>query len=102
MKGASENELILLNGMTAITFIIRSGLMCYFFWHKEFMKRNYVDNFQLFVTFFYYSALRADVDHHVNEINEKNRIIDELNKLKADADWSLGEHRQWLNDANNR
>uniref|UniRef100_A0A915C1P0 TAR DNA-binding protein 43 N-terminal domain-containing protein n=1 Tax=Parascaris univalens TaxID=6257 RepID=A0A915C1P0_PARUN len=48
------------------------------------------------------NALRADVDHHVNEINEKNRIIDELNKLKADADWSLGEHRQWLSDANNR
>ncbi|VDM25689.1 unnamed protein product [Toxocara canis] len=48
------------------------------------------------------NKLRAETDRLVNEINEKNRIIDELNKLKGEAEWSLGEHRQWLSDANNR
>uniref|UniRef100_A0A0M3IUE2 Myosin_tail_1 domain-containing protein n=1 Tax=Ascaris lumbricoides TaxID=6252 RepID=A0A0M3IUE2_ASCLU len=38
----------------------------------------------------------------LDDLNEKNRQLDELNKLKNDAEWSLGEHRQWLSDANNR
>lgn len=50
----------------------------------------------------FYSGLRAEVDRLTNEISDKNRIIDELNKIKADQEWSLGEHRQWLADANNR
>uniref|UniRef100_A0A0M3I2T5 TPR_MLP1_2 domain-containing protein n=1 Tax=Ascaris lumbricoides TaxID=6252 RepID=A0A0M3I2T5_ASCLU len=48
------------------------------------------------------SALKAEIDRLVNEISEKNRLIDELNKVKNDAEWSLGEHKQWLSDANNR
>lgn len=38
----------------------------------------------------------------LDEVKEKNRIIDELNKLKNDTEWSLGEHKQWLSDANNK
>ncbi|OZC08018.1 hypothetical protein X798_05014 [Onchocerca flexuosa] len=35
-------------------------------------------------------------------INEKNRIIDDLNRITSEKEWNLGEHRQWLFDANNR
>lgn len=28
--------------------------------------------------------------------------MDDLRKMKNDAEWHLGEHRQWLHDANNR
>lgn len=48
------------------------------------------------------SALRGENDRLVHEINEKNRIIDDLNGQRNDAEWKLGEHRQWLADANNR
>ncbi|VDO42897.1 unnamed protein product [Onchocerca flexuosa] len=34
-------------------------------------------------------------------INEKNRIIDDLNRITSEKEWNLGEHRQWLFDANN-
>ncbi|VDM47980.1 unnamed protein product [Toxocara canis] len=44
----------------------------------------------------------GDAKKLMDEIKEKNRIIDDLNKLKNDTEWSLGEHKQWLNDANNR
>ncbi|VDM41428.1 unnamed protein product [Toxocara canis] len=48
------------------------------------------------------NGLRAEIDRLVNEINEKNRIIDDLNRIRDEKEWQLGEHRQWLNDANNR
>lgn len=47
-------------------------------------------------------ALRGENERLLNEINEKNRIIDELNKIRDEKEWSLGEHRQWLADANSR
>ncbi|CAG9533825.1 unnamed protein product [Cercopithifilaria johnstoni] len=34
--------------------------------------------------------------------NEKNRIIDDLNKMTSEKEWNLGEYRQWLTDANNK
>ncbi|VDK85683.1 unnamed protein product [Litomosoides sigmodontis] len=37
-----------------------------------------------------------------NVINEKNRIIDDLNKITSEKEWNLGEHRQWLTDANTK
>ncbi|KAM3728086.1 Adventurous-gliding motility protein [Dirofilaria immitis] len=33
-------------------------------------------------------------------ISEKNRIIDDLNRITSEKEWNLGEHRQWLTDAN--
>uniref|UniRef100_A0A0M3J2S6 AAA_5 domain-containing protein n=1 Tax=Anisakis simplex TaxID=6269 RepID=A0A0M3J2S6_ANISI len=48
------------------------------------------------------NALRSENDRLTNEINEKNRIIDDLNRIRDEKEWTLGEHRQWLNDANNR
>ncbi|VDK50824.1 unnamed protein product [Anisakis simplex] len=48
------------------------------------------------------SALRSENDWLKNELKGKDTYINELNKLKNDAEWNLGEHRQWLSDANNR
>uniref|UniRef100_A0A914S2K2 Uncharacterized protein n=1 Tax=Parascaris equorum TaxID=6256 RepID=A0A914S2K2_PAREQ len=49
-----------------------------------------------------FSALRGENERLVNEVSEKNRIIDDLNKIRDEKEWSLGEHRQWLADANSR
>ncbi|EJW73501.1 hypothetical protein WUBG_15591 [Wuchereria bancrofti] len=35
-----------------------------------------------------------------NDLDEKNDEIDKLNKQINDLEWSLGEYKQWLNDAN--
>lgn len=35
-------------------------------------------------------------------MNDKQIYIDSLVKHKNDAEWSLGEHRQWLQEANDR
>uniref|UniRef100_A0A0R3RXE0 Uncharacterized protein n=1 Tax=Elaeophora elaphi TaxID=1147741 RepID=A0A0R3RXE0_9BILA len=34
--------------------------------------------------------------------NEKNQIIDDLNRITSEKEWNLGEYRQWLSDANNK
>ncbi len=57
------------------------------------MKMEMVSNF---------SGLRAEIDRLGGEINEKNRIIDDLNRIRDEKEWNLGEHRQWLSDANDR
>ncbi|VDO40501.1 unnamed protein product, partial [Onchocerca flexuosa] len=44
----------------------------------------------------------ATIDALNNEITGKNVCIGNLEKAKNDSEWSLGEHRQWLQDANNR
>ncbi|VDN28997.1 unnamed protein product [Gongylonema pulchrum] len=36
------------------------------------------------------------------ELRTKQREIDDLITRAKDAEWSLGEHKQWLTDANNR
>ena len=36
------------------------------------------------------------------DINQKNSIIDAVNKERDDARWSLGEHKQWLSESNNK
>ncbi|VDN22298.1 unnamed protein product [Gongylonema pulchrum] len=36
------------------------------------------------------------------ELNGKSDLMGNLEKAKNDAEWNLGEHRQWLADANER
>lgn len=50
----------------------------------------------------YYSYLKAEVDRLNVELLDKNKVIDDLTQKKNDAEWKLGEHQQWLSDANNR
>lgn len=47
-------------------------------------------------------SLQRRIQHLLEELSTKNNIIDIINKEKDDARWQLGEHRQWLTDANNR
>ncbi|VDM98598.1 unnamed protein product [Thelazia callipaeda] len=46
--------------------------------------------------------LHAVIKDLRDEINEKNCIIDDLNRITSEKEWSLGEHRQWLADANRK
>ncbi|VDN27693.1 unnamed protein product [Gongylonema pulchrum] len=46
--------------------------------------------------------LEEKVENLLGEIATKDGRMNELEKAKNDAEWSLGEHRQWLADANNR
>ncbi|OZC08021.1 hypothetical protein X798_05017 [Onchocerca flexuosa] len=46
--------------------------------------------------------LNSLIDDLRNEINKKNSYIDELEKAKNEAQWHLGEHQHWLQDANNK
>ncbi|VDK29440.1 unnamed protein product [Gongylonema pulchrum] len=48
------------------------------------------------------SALKAQLEEMQEELNGKNDLMGNLEKAKNDAEWSLGEHRQWLADANER
>ena len=36
------------------------------------------------------------------QLDEKNSVIDAVNKERDDARWSLGEHKQWLTESNNK
>ncbi|VDN22297.1 unnamed protein product [Gongylonema pulchrum] len=47
-------------------------------------------------------ALRAEVEELKKELSAKNDTLSNLEKEKNDAEWSLGEHKQWLSDANER
>uniref|UniRef100_A0A183DVA0 Myosin_tail_1 domain-containing protein n=1 Tax=Gongylonema pulchrum TaxID=637853 RepID=A0A183DVA0_9BILA len=46
------------------------------------------------------------LEHQVKDLNramqEKDEYVARLEKERNDKEWSLGEHRQWLSDANNR
>lgn len=53
-------------------------------------------------SFFAVSELSSTVDSLQNELNGKNEYIKTLTKQCNDAEWILGEHRQWLHDSNNR
>ncbi|OZC08020.1 hypothetical protein X798_05016 [Onchocerca flexuosa] len=46
--------------------------------------------------------LIATIENLHNEISNKNNDIDEIMKQRNEAEWKLGEHRQWLEDAKNR
>uniref|UniRef100_A0A8R1TQJ3 Uncharacterized protein n=1 Tax=Onchocerca volvulus TaxID=6282 RepID=A0A8R1TQJ3_ONCVO len=46
--------------------------------------------------------LIATIENLHNEISNKNNVIDEIMKQRNEAEWKLGEHRQWLEDAKNR
>ncbi|VDK64016.1 unnamed protein product [Onchocerca ochengi] len=48
------------------------------------------------------NELSSLVDHLQNELNNKNECIKNLEKQCNDAEWSLGEHRQWIHDSSNR
>lgn len=50
----------------------------------------------------YFSELRSRVDSLCAEIQQKDGLIHDLEKERSEKEWSLGEHRQWLSDANNR
>ncbi|VDO55913.1 unnamed protein product [Onchocerca flexuosa] len=50
----------------------------------------------------YFRNLNSLIDDLRNEINKKNSYIDELEKAKNEAQWHLGEHQHWLQDANNK
>lgn len=44
----------------------------------------------------------SETENMRREINAKQEVIVNLEKQRNDLEWSLGEHRQWLVDANNR
>ncbi|EJD76186.1 hypothetical protein LOAG_16821 [Loa loa] len=46
--------------------------------------------------------LNSLIDDLRKEINQKNDYIDQLEKAKNDAQWYLGEHQHWLQDANTK
>ncbi|VDK54479.1 unnamed protein product [Gongylonema pulchrum] len=46
------------------------------------------------------STLKAQLEKLQGELNVKNDVVGDLEKAKNDAEWSLGEHKQWLADAN--
>lgn len=48
------------------------------------------------------SDLKSTIEDLRKEINNKNVCINDLEKHRNDLEWSLGEHRQWLQDANER
>lgn len=48
------------------------------------------------------SNLHTRIDGLCSELEGKNAHIQDLEKQCNDKEWSLGEHRQWLDDANNR
>uniref|UniRef100_A0A915Q6N9 Uncharacterized protein n=1 Tax=Setaria digitata TaxID=48799 RepID=A0A915Q6N9_9BILA len=48
------------------------------------------------------SNLNAAIENLRNELRSKNEYIEQVEKQRNDAEWSLGEHRQWLRDANSR
>ncbi|VDO44084.1 unnamed protein product [Onchocerca flexuosa] len=48
------------------------------------------------------NELSSLVDHLQNELNNKNECIKNLEKQCNDTEWSLGEHRQWIHDSNNK
>ncbi|MCP9263311.1 hypothetical protein DINM_006644 [Dirofilaria immitis] len=45
--------------------------------------------------------LNATIENLRNEISNKNSDINEIMKQRNDTEWKLGEHRQWLDEANN-
>lgn len=45
------------------------------------------------------SNLNRIIDDLRQEVSDKNEYISEIEKQRNDAQWSLGEHRQWLQDA---
>ncbi|VDK57058.1 unnamed protein product [Gongylonema pulchrum] len=47
-------------------------------------------------------ALRAQLEDVQRKLNAKTDSLNILEKAKNDNDWSLGEHKQWLADANER
>lgn len=49
-----------------------------------------------------FSALRAALENIRGELDMKASHLGNLEKQRNDFEWSLGEHRQWLQDANNR
>uniref|UniRef100_A0A0R3RXE1 GRIP domain-containing protein n=1 Tax=Elaeophora elaphi TaxID=1147741 RepID=A0A0R3RXE1_9BILA len=59
-------------------------------------KKRSVDNEKFF------SALESTIEDIRREINNKNAYINDLEKQRNDLEWSLGEHRQWLQNANER
>lgn len=61
-----------------------------------------VDQDILFCDDIFFSNLHSELDGLRQVINEKNAIIDDVNRQRDEARWSLGEHQQWLTDANNR
>lgn len=46
--------------------------------------------------------MNETVNRLQGELNEKSSALTDVEKQKNDAEWSLGEHRQWLQDANDR
>ncbi|VDN02668.1 unnamed protein product [Thelazia callipaeda] len=46
--------------------------------------------------------LKSVIENLRREVEEKNDYICQIEKVKGEVEWSLGEHRQWLEDANNR
>ncbi|VDN86480.1 unnamed protein product [Brugia pahangi] len=46
--------------------------------------------------------LNSLINEMRKEINDKNDCINQLEKAKSDAQWYLGEHQHWLQDANTR
>lgn len=49
-----------------------------------------------------FSRHLVTIDALNSELTAKNLSIENLEKTKNDTEWSLGEHRQWLQDASNR
>uniref|UniRef100_A0A915C159 TAR DNA-binding protein 43 N-terminal domain-containing protein n=1 Tax=Parascaris univalens TaxID=6257 RepID=A0A915C159_PARUN len=49
-----------------------------------------------------HSVLQLTIDSLHDELKQKEGEVERLRKEHNDAEWSLGEHRQWLTDARNR
>ncbi|VDK29439.1 unnamed protein product [Gongylonema pulchrum] len=48
------------------------------------------------------SVLKAQLEEVLKELDGKNDLLGNLEKAKNDAEWNLGEHKQWLADASAR
>ncbi|VDK53638.1 unnamed protein product [Anisakis simplex] len=48
------------------------------------------------------SQIRLQLDQLHSEMEAKNAELAKVLKLKDEAEWCLGEHRQWLSEANDR
>lgn len=49
-----------------------------------------------------FRELKAKVNELQKAVDDKDRYINELEQQRNDVEWSLGEHKAWLQGANSR
>lgn len=55
-----------------------------------------------FLSLSFFSSLKTENENLKEVLKDKNACIDDLMQQNNDREWSLGEHRQWLQDCNDR